>query len=158
MERLFEWLLKGGFQPLRLFPEISELEKTVTRSDVAALLMLHLHHQTTMSELAAKLGLPLSTLTSLSKRLDRKGLIERYRSVKDRRIILIRLTDKGENIAERAQSIIQGIFERIQKALSPDERTQFLTLALKIVQALKENTENGEDEKHASLHKIRIDD
>lgn len=158
MEQLFELLLKGGLQPLKLLPEISELEKEVNRSEVAALLMLHFYHEMTMSELAEKLGVPLSTMTSLSKRLERKRLIERYRSVKDKRMILIRLSDSGKQLADRAGKMVKKIFDRIQAALSPEELNQFMVLALKIIGALREDGNAIQAEVHPPLHKIHIED
>lgn len=158
MENLFEFLLKSGLQPLKFIPELSELEKLVNRSEVVALLMLRFYDEMTMSELAVKLGSPLSTVTSLSKRLVRKGLIERYRSSKDKRIILIKLTNDGQKIAERAKEIIQKILVNVQKALSQDELNQFIHLALKVVKALQRNDETGKKVPNVPFRRVPIDD
>ena len=124
MEQLFDLFLQSGLRPLSVISETAELEKVVNRSELATLLILKYYNEIPMSELASKLGSPLSTVTSLSKRLVHKGLVERNHSSKDQRIILVKLTDKGEELAEIAKGIIQKILMRVQAALSDEELNQ----------------------------------
>lgn len=158
MEQLLELFFKNGLRPLNLLFDTTDLERKINRSDLAALLMLHIHGEMAMSELAEDLGAPLSTVTSLAKRLVKKGLIERNQSIKDQRILLVRLTGEGQRLALHARKIIENIITRVQETLSTDELNQFITLALKIGKALqsKEDIKLGlQDNK---LRKIRIDD
>jgi DNA-binding MarR family transcriptional regulator len=158
MEHILELFLKNGLRPLNLLADISGLERKVNRSDIVALLMLHIYGEMAMSELAENLGAPLSTVTSLAKRLIKKGLIERNRSNKDQRILLVQLTGDGQQLALQARKVIENIINRMQEALSTDELNQFVSLALKIGKALqqKEDTKTGlQDNK---LRKIPIED
>jgi DNA-binding MarR family transcriptional regulator len=162
MDQLFELFLKHGLRPLSLFSEVSELERVVSRSELAALIILQFHDEMAMSELATYLGVPLSTMTSLGKRLVHKGLIERSQSGKDQRIILIRLTEKGQLLAQQAKGIIDNILVRVQEVLSNDELQQFLSLTMKVVKALQQKEEKGtetetETENH-QFRKIQIED
>jgi DNA-binding MarR family transcriptional regulator len=158
MEQMLELFLKHGLRPLSLFSETRGLEKEVTRSELSALLILHFRNEMTMSNLSTDLGAPLSTITSLTKRLVRKGLIERNQSTQDQRIILIRLTVKGQLMALQAKEIMENIFSRVQSALSMKELEQFVSLALKIVKALQKSETNETTNQDQKLRKITIDD
>lgn len=52
----------------------------------------------TMSELSKNAYLPLSNMTVIVKRLEKKGIVVRQRSHNDRRIVRVRLTDQGRDI------------------------------------------------------------
>lgn len=52
----------------------------------------------TMSELSRNAYLPLSNMTVIIKRLEKKGIVLRQRSLNDRRIVHVRLTDHGRDI------------------------------------------------------------
>ncbi|WP_141431080.1 MarR family winged helix-turn-helix transcriptional regulator [Bacillus sp. 03113] len=161
MEQFFELFLKNGLRPLSLFSESVNLEKQVNRSELSALLMLHFHGEMTMSELASDLGAPLSTITSLAKRLVRKGLVERNQSDKDQRVILIRLTEKGREFALQAREIMENILARVESVLSDEELQQFLTLAVKVAKALQDEEASKAVKSRTqqnSLRKIEIDD
>ncbi|WP_078380024.1 MarR family winged helix-turn-helix transcriptional regulator [Sutcliffiella halmapala] len=62
--------------------------------------------------LGSKLYLDTGTLTPLLKRLQEAGLITRERSVEDERIVNISLTNKGEELKEKAKNIPIQIFEK----------------------------------------------
>ncbi|MBM4309840.1 MAG: MarR family transcriptional regulator [Deltaproteobacteria bacterium] len=51
-----------------------------------------------MSELSKNAYLPLSNMTVIVKRLEKKGIVLRERSQHDRRIVRVRLTDHGREI------------------------------------------------------------
>nr|WP_225445748.1 MarR family transcriptional regulator [Paenibacillus arenosi] len=139
-------------------PEARELEQSVNSSELSALVLLDYYEELTMSELAEHLGAPLSTITSLAKRLVRKGLIARNQSERDQRIILVRLTSEGKQLASQAKTILESSLERVQSALTADELEQFVTLALKVGRALQQNSKEEKVRPAKSLHKIQIED
>lgn len=159
LNQMFELFLQNGLRPLSFLSETSELERKVNRSELAALLVLQVRGESTMSSLAGDLGAPLSTITSMVKRLVRKGLVNRYQSAKDQRIVLAELTEEGKKIALQARTIMDNTFGRIQAALSEDELAQFLSLAMKVGKALQSNKESKETGKQEQkMRKIVIDD
>jgi len=158
MEQILELFLKNGLRPLSLLPEMAGLERKVNRSEIAVLLMLHFRGEMTMSALASELGAPLSTMTSLAQRLDRKGLIKRYPSDKDQRIILVQLTEEGMQIVSQARAIIEKVFARVQAALSANELKQFLSLAVKIGKAVQGQEMGGTVAPSSKIRNIPIDD
>ena len=90
----------------------------------------------TMHMLAQTLELKSSTVTGLADRLVQLGLLKRFNSRTDRRVVLAEITPKGRAIlkhldAERHKSIIQ-MFRHV----SPKERAVYLGIVEKILKAL----------------------
>jgi DNA-binding MarR family transcriptional regulator len=79
-----------------------------------------------VSELARRLGLGLSTTSALVGQLSRAGLLERAEDEADRRRTIVRLNDKDRKVigawAEQALAPLRGTLER----LSPQARAQFI--------------------------------
>jgi DNA-binding MarR family transcriptional regulator len=159
LDQLLELFLQNGLRPLSFLSETAELDREVNRSELAALLVLQRLGELTMSSLASHLGVPLSTTTSLVKRLVRKDLVDRTQSAKDQRIMHVELTAQGMKLALQAKSIMEDMFARVQASLSQEELQQFLSLAVKVVKALQGN-ERKENlgTKDLTLRKITIDD
>ena len=89
-----------------------------------------------MRMLAQALGLKSSTVTGLADRLVKLGLLKRFNSQTDRRVVLAEITPKGRKIlehldAERHKSIIH-MFQHI----SQKERGAYLDIIEKILKAL----------------------
>lgn len=158
MEQLFELFLKHGLRPLSFLTEAVELEQTVNRSELAAILIIQMHEEMTMSELASALGVPLSTMTSLAKRLVHKGLMNRKQSGTDQRITLIRLTAEGHQLASQAKEMMNRVLERVQTTLSQDELTQLLFLIQKVVKALSQGDDSMPERQPPVSRKIQIED
>lgn len=151
MKQLFELFFKNGLKPLSLFPDTTHLEQQFTSSDFSALLLLKFHDQLTMSEMAEHLGAPLSTVTSISKRLMRKGYIYREKSLKDQRVIVNRLTEDGEMIAAEVLELMQETFSKVEEALTAEELQQFIHLALKVAKALQQEKDHANKSKNESV-------
>ncbi|UUZ80099.1 MarR family transcriptional regulator [Paenibacillus sp. P26] len=73
MQQLYELFLKSGLRPFAFMSDTLQLEQKLTRSDMSTLLILLFKGDMTMSELASVMGAPLSTMTSIAKRLEQKG-------------------------------------------------------------------------------------
>ncbi|MDF2937169.1 MAG: transcriptional regulator [Paenibacillaceae bacterium] len=156
MDELFELLLKHGLKPLTLVPEWASLEKKLNRSELTAVVMLHHHGEMTTSELAASLGVPLSTMTSLSKRLTDKKLFWRFQSEQDQRIILLRVTEEGAALAAAAREMLNKTLVRVGEALTAEELQQFVRLALKAAKALQGGEGSGKETEKPVLRRIEI--
>lgn len=141
MEHLLDMLLSGGLKLPFLTPDILALDQDLPKSDLLALLLLQKRGEATMSELAADLGAPLSTATGIGARLERKGFLERQRHPQDRRVILLRLTPKGQELAGRARDQVQQVIQRVQAVLSPEEVQQLLAMIQKVLAAFSTPTE-----------------
>lgn len=86
----------------------------------------------TMTDLAAALRMPLSTLTRIVDRLKEKGLVERARSEKDRRAVVVRNSARGTLLYTNFHRHNIGIVRRMLAVLSFGEREILLELIAKL--------------------------
>lgn len=73
----------------------------ITPPQFNALVALDDHGVLTMGELCDHLYLACSTATDLIDRMERNGLIERQRDQNDRRVIRLKITERGQNIIDQ---------------------------------------------------------
>ena len=126
---LLEPPMGPGHQPL---PDVE-----LSPREIKVLMLLGENGETIMTELAAGLPVPLSTLTRIVDRLERKQLIERFRSAEDRRIVIVREAAQGK--------LLRGIFRgsqldlaaRMLTPLSNGEREILLELLQKLTRGLE---------------------
>lgn len=108
----------------------------ITLPQLWALHQVAEHKTCTMRMLAQALGLKSSTVTGLVDRLVKLGLLKRFNSQADRRVVLAEITSKGRKIlehlhAERHKSVIH-MFQYV----SQKERAAYLDIIEKIMKAL----------------------
>jgi DNA-binding MarR family transcriptional regulator len=132
MERLLNLILTGGLRLPLFDPDVLALERQLPRSEMLALVLLQRHGERTMSELAEVLGAPLSTVSGIGERLARRGLVQRRRRPEDRRVVVVRLTRKGETAAGKLRAQIAGLLRRVAEALTEEEQAQLLALVAKV--------------------------
>ncbi len=83
------------------------LEKLgLTYSQYLVMLVLWEQNQLTVSEIGEKLFLDSATLTPLLKRMENAHLIERNRSSKDERHVVVALTESGSNLRHQAARVM----------------------------------------------------
>lgn len=80
-----------------------------------------------MVDLAKEQFISPPALTSIVDSLEKQGLVERVRSKKDRRIINIKITSKGEKLFTQAQPLYKQFFEKVMSALTKQEISILLT-------------------------------
>src|SRR5262245_62623573 len=137
MDRLLDLILTGGLRPPLFHPDVLALDRQLRRSEMLALVLLQRHGERTMSELAEVLGAPLSTASGIGERLARRGLVHRHRKPEDRRVVVVRLTKKGETAAGKFREQIEGLMRRVAGALNEEEMAQRLGLVTKVLAALR---------------------
>ncbi|PSR32857.1 MAG: MarR family transcriptional regulator [Sulfobacillus benefaciens] len=120
----------------RLFPRIMrylDAEATreligleVTPSQMNALVSLYGTDDLPMGELAELLGLTESAATRLVDRLINMNLVRRGRDGSDRRIVRVRLSSYGTQLAELVLSRRQEQFTRFAKRMKSHERFKLI--------------------------------
>lgn len=78
---------------------------------------LALNGELGQSDLARDLQLTSSASTALVDRLERQGVAERTRHPRDRRRMIVRLTDRGRQIAVQSQGVLAHGLQRIPPEL-----------------------------------------
>ncbi len=99
--------------------------------------------------LAGALGIDRTNVADVLNRLEQGGLVARSRSADDKRMVLARLTPKGERLVERMHPAMARAQNRLLGALDEKERTEFLATMMRLLEA---NNEYG----RAPLHAGRI--
>ena len=92
----------------------------VTMAQLRVLMVLSVTGETRMSDLAPKLNISLSTLSSLVDRLVEADLAQRRADERDRRNVLVSLTERGLDALDALQELgihhLRGLLARLDEA------------------------------------------
>jgi DNA-binding MarR family transcriptional regulator len=90
-----------------------------------------------LSELSERIRAQNSTVTGIIDRMEREGLVVRARSTEDRRVVHIRLTEKGARIAEEIAVEPMEVFRSALDSLSTGEMRDLLRILTKMAQRVQ---------------------
>ncbi len=93
----------------------------------------------TMSETAEILKITLGTLTTSVNRLVKKGYVQRLQDEKDRRIVLIKLTEKGQNAYKTHEDFHMEMVEKMLVDLNLEEDKALISSLEKLKEFFKNN-------------------
>lgn len=113
------------------------LDVELSPREVKVLMLLSEKEEMIMTDLAEALNAPLSTVTRTIDRLEKKAVIERFRSNQDRRIVVVREGEKGKLLNEHMRRSQLDTARRMLKPLSPGEREILLELIDKLLGGLR---------------------
>lgn len=85
-----------------------------------------------LSSLSERIRAQNSTVTGIIDRMEREGLVRRERSTTDRRVVYIRLSDKGEKLAKNIQVEPMEIFRSALTSLTPADLAELLRILTKL--------------------------
>ncbi len=123
---------------VNLFNEIMDIEekaiiteefKDITNNDMHVIEAVGQEEPRNMSSVARDLGVTVGTLTIAVNNLVKKGYVKRERSQKDRRVVLISLTGKGDKAFVHHKKFHEEMIHATIDDLSPEE-TEVLVGAL----------------------------
>jgi DNA-binding MarR family transcriptional regulator len=87
-----------------------------------------------LSEIGKRIFLDKPAITGLADRLEQDNLVERRRSLDDRRVIKLHITSKGKQILEQMDSIARDVDDALVEILSVKELNLYRDLTVKIWQ------------------------
>ena len=93
----------------------------ITTQQMGILLSLHGGIASTPFELSKLLGVDTGLMTRLLDKLEQKGLLERSRSLEDRRVVNLTLTEKGGEISAQIPEIAPGVLNARLKHFNREE-------------------------------------
>lgn len=118
--------------------------KDLTPLDISVVNIVAFNPDIIIREIAGKLNIPNSTLTSSLNRLEKKGIANRIISSRDRRSFGLILTDKGLKVQQIHLEFERAFFESILAKLDThEERALLLDLLKKIVYAFQADESKG---------------
>lgn len=100
---------------------------------------------TTLGALADDLNCSRGNLTGVADRLERDGWLVRERSTKDRRVVNIRLTEKGSQVAD-IQAAVSKELEELAQTWTAEERSLLHRCLDRMYSELRDQTQPGKDE------------
>ncbi len=116
------------------------MQHDITAPQLISLLAVAETGPLTIAAISKEVHLSPSTLVGIVDRLEAKGLVERKRSEKDRRQVLISMTKQGEEFVRQAPSPLQETLAEALVELSPLEQST-ISLSLERVVELMEAKE-----------------
>lgn len=125
---------------LRLISQEEQCLRKVCSSDlsirelhvVEAVACLQKDERSTMAEIARYLHLSPASLTTAVNVLVKKGYLDRDYSAVDRRVIHVRLTEKGEAANRTYLDFVRGMIYEVSRDLDEDVADQMIEVLLKL--------------------------
>ena len=113
---------------------ITEEFKDLTNNDMHVIEAIGLGEGNNMSSTAKKLNITVGSLTTAVNNLVNKNYVERSRSKEDRRVVYVRLTEKGNNAYHHHEDYHRQMTHAIIDKLDKEE----LPVLMKTLDALTE--------------------
>ncbi|MEJ3749031.1 MarR family winged helix-turn-helix transcriptional regulator [Actinomycetes bacterium KLBMP 9797] len=113
------------------------------------LLLMHLLDRDgqTQSELLDSVGLDHSTVSRSLRRMQDAGLVIREPAEHDRRVVVVRLTDKGHAMREPIAAMWQALEEITARNLSAQQAVSFVRTAYAIADTINSRARRREESK-----------
>src|SRR6185436_10691429 len=125
-------------------------EVGLTGPQLTVLKLLETFQDLSLSSLSERIRAQNSTVTGIIDRMEREGLVSRERSTSDRRVVYIRLTKKGADLAKTIAVEPMEIFRGVLAALSREDVRDLLRILGKLQKRVrtlvKEREGTGVDE------------
>ena len=106
----------------KIFAQITEdIDLPVTSTQIYMLNHIRRQGECMVTDIANYLGVTLGAVTSLVDRLYDFGLVSRERSEVDRRLVIIKLSEKGEEILRKLDVGRKQVLNNFLKDMEPEE-------------------------------------
>ena len=151
---------------VRLFKDLLEIEgkalitdefKDITTNDMHIIEAIGIEEPKKMSEVAKLMSVTMGTLTKAMDALTRKGYVIRERSTEDKRVVRVRLTDKGKSAYYHHEQFHRHMIEHIKDGLSDDEMKVLITSLAKLSDYFKVVYSDDEENQYQNWDNINED-
>jgi DNA-binding MarR family transcriptional regulator len=96
--------------------------------------------EVTAGEIARAVSLSQATVTGILERMEKRGLLARQRSDRDKRRIMVRITERGRQILDEAPPLMQEAFVEKFSSLQAWEQTMILSALQRLVSIMDATT------------------
>lgn len=107
-------------------------EVGLTGPQLTVIKLLDTFGDLSLSSLSERIRAQNSTVTGIIDRMEREGLVLRERSTSDRRVVYIRLTEKGRRVSSDIEVEPMEIFRQVLATLSRDDTRDLLRILSKL--------------------------
>lgn len=122
-----------------------------TKNEMLVLMLLYRSADVNMTQIAEYLNVPLNTATGIVARMEKKEIVLRIRSLEDKRVVTIVLTDSGK---QQLQNMLQAFIsygQKVIESLTAEEITLMGKVIEKVINLLQEVRMNEE----TPINKVR---
>ncbi len=146
VDQVFEAVVYLYTESRRLTKELARRAQ-LTGPQLTVVKILETIGDLSLSELSDKIRAQNSTVTGIIDRMEREGLVQRLRSTEDRRVVHIRLTEKGAKLASEIPVEPMEIFRSALESLSAQEIRDLMKILSKVAKRVKQivRRDVGED-------------
>jgi DNA-binding MarR family transcriptional regulator len=137
LNRLMYRLIKNAHSP-------QSTALNLNQSQIQVILVLRKFGSLKMWELTRHTNLVKSTMTGIIDSLESLELVERLRSNDDRRIVIVKLTEPGNELASGLRKGVSDSFESKINCFSKEEREDFFKTINKLSQYFIKMEKNDE--------------
>ena len=111
----------------------------LTMAQGEALIQIHTAEgqQMPLKELERRMHVAQSTAAGIVVRMEQKGLVESFGDAADRRIKMVRMTQKGEDACRKADRHMEQMEQKLLQPLTAEERKTLLSLLEKVCEGMQ---------------------
>jgi DNA-binding MarR family transcriptional regulator len=121
-------------------------ELGITGPQVSALKILEAVGDLSLTELSERMSARNSTITGIVDRMERDGLVVRERSQNDRRVVLIRATEKGQKLAKGLPAPAVEVFTAALKSLPTEDRAELRRILGELGERVRDEVKRRESD------------
>ena len=118
------------------------LELNMSTAQLKTLLLISEEKEVRMRELARRLGGSFSNATVLVDRLVERGFVERLAEPQDRRVVLVRATEKGERLIEQLITSWRTLSAPLLETLPPEDLATVHEALRVLLKAARQNRQD----------------
>lgn len=142
IDAIFEAIVYLSTESRRITKELARRAE-LTGPQLTVLKMLEGVGDLSLSDLSERIRAQNSTVTGIIDRMEREGLVVRARSTEDRRVVHIKLTDRGAKIAREIAVEPMEVFRSALESLTAAEMRDLLRILTKIAKRVQSLVKRG---------------
>lgn len=136
---------------LLFFPEQWEnLILNCSKNEIFVLLLIYRRGEVNMTEIADYINAPLNTATGIINRMEKKKMIQRERSVSDKRVVTVKMADDGLILMKEMIREVVNCGQKVMNDLSAQETQIIFKVVDKVIEVLQQENQKS----HEELNKI----
>lgn len=135
-------LIQKMVRTLHLFERAALTRHGFTYSQSYVMVNVYRSKNMTMNQLSEKMNLDTSTITRIVATLQRDQYLYRERNPEDRRVIFIRLTEKGEQAAKELLFELREFYQKLLSNLPSGEEKNVQLSAMHLLRAFEKLKRN----------------
>lgn len=136
VDQVLEAILYLYTESRRITKELAK-RADLTGPQLTVVKLLEAFGDLSLSELSEKIRAQNSTVTGIIDRMERENLVTRERSKEDRRVVYIKLTAKGRDLAREIPVEPMEVFKGALETLTAQEMRDLLRIMTKVAKRVR---------------------